>query len=273
MEVVLRISIIVLTILLGLCVGSFLNVVIYRLPNNMSLANPPSHCPKCGNRIKWYDNIPVLSYIILRGRCRHCKEKISFRYPFVELLNCLMWFLCLLFFTNFIVPSFAMNWYRFITYCIISSTLICIFFCDLDNLEIPDVFQIILLICAVVLLLDNPTLENIMVKVFGFLGAGILFLTVNLLFRFIKKTDGIGFGDVELIALAGLFLGGYKIIYALLISCIVGGIILIIISIARKDKNKQYPFAVILTSGIAIALFSGDFVVNWYLKLLGVGVI
>lgn len=112
-----------------------------------------------------------------------------------------------------------------------------------------------------------------MLKVFGFLGAGLLFLVVNLLFRFIKKSDGIGFGDVELIAIAGLILGGYKIIFALLVSCIVGGIILIIISIAKKDKNKQYPFAVILTSGIALAMFAGDYVVNWYLKLLGVGVI
>ena len=273
MEPVLKVSITILTILLGLCVGSFLNVVIYRLPNNMSLSNPPSHCPKCGNRIKWCDNIPVISYIILRGRCRHCKEKISFRYPLVELLNCTLWFLCLLFFTNIIVPSFALNWYRFITYCVISSTLICIFFCDLDNLEIPDVFQIILLICGIVLLLDNPTLENIMLKVFGFLGAGILFLTVNLLFRLFKKNDGIGFGDVELIALAGLFLGGCKVIYALVISCIVGGIVLIVISIIKKDKDKQYPFAVILTSGIALAMFTGDFVVNWYLKLLGVGAI
>ena len=112
-----------------------------------------------------------------------------------------------------------------------------------------------------------------MLKVFGFLGAGLLFLIVNLLFRFIKKTEGIGFGDVELIAIAGLFLGGYKIIYALLVSCIVGGIILIIISIMKKDKNKQYPFAVILTSGIVLAMFTGDFVIDWYLKVLGVGVI
>ena len=270
MELVIKISAIVLTILLGLCVGSFLNVVIYRLPNNMSLAKPASHCPKCNNPIKWYDNIPVISYIILRGKCRHCHEKISFRYPFVELLNCVLWFVCLMMFTNFIIPSFTLNWLRFITSCVVVSTLICIFFTDLDNMEIPEVFQLILLLCGLVLLLDNPTMENIMLKVFGFIGAGLLFFIVNLIFKLIRKRDGIGFGDIELVACAGLIIGGYKMIFALIISCVTGGIILLIISLCKKDRNKEYPFAVMLTAGIAIALFVGDFVVNWYLGLLGV---
>ena len=273
MNPALRVSIIVLTLLLGLCVGSFLNVVIYRVPNNMSLVTPPSHCPKCGNKIKWYDNIPVLSYIILGGKCRHCKERISFRYPLVEILNCLLWFTSLLIFTNLIIPSFAMNWYRFITGCIICSTLICIFFSDLDHMEIPEVFQLILLICGIVLLLDNPNHETIMLKVFGCLGAALLFLVVNLIIKLIKKTDAVGFGDVELVACAGLILGGYKMLFSLILSCVVGGIILVIISLIKKDRSKQYPFAVMLTSGIAVALFAGDFVVNWYLKLLGVGAI
>lgn len=270
MYTLMQIITITLTILLGLCVGSFLNVVIYRIPNNMSLAKPASHCPKCKNQIKWYDNIPVLSYIFLGGKCRHCKEKISFRYPFVELLNCVMWFLCLLFFTNFIIPSFELNWLRFVTSCVVSSTLICIFFCDLDNMEIPEIFQLILLLCGLILLLDNPSKENIMLKVFGFIGAGALFIIVNLIFRLIKKRDGIGFGDVELVACAGLILGGYKMILALTLSCVVGGIALLIIASIRKDKNREYPFAVILTAGIAFSMFAGDFIVNWYLTMLGV---
>ena len=266
----IKVFVIILTILLGLAVGSFLNVVIYRLPNNMSLAKPASHCPKCKNPIKWYDNIPVFSYIFLRGRCRHCKEKISFRYPFVELLNMALWFTCLIMFTNYIVPSFEMNWLRFIFSCIICSTLICIFFADLDNMEIPETFQGILLICGLVLLLDNPTKENIMLKVFGFLGAGALFILVNLIFKLIKKRDGIGFGDVELVACAGLILGGYKMILALIVSCVVGGIVLLIIASIRKDKHREYPFAVLLTAGIAFSLFAGDYLVSLYLRLLGV---
>ena len=270
-ELAIQISTIVLTVLLGLCVGSFLNVVIYRLPNNMSLAKPASHCPKCQNPIKWYDNIPVLSYIILRGKCRHCHEKISFRYPFVELLNCVLWVLCLLCFTNFIIPSNPMNWLRFIVSCIVCSTLICIFFCDLDHMEIPEVFFLVLLLCGLVLLLDNPSMEVLMQKVFGFIGAGLLFLLVNAVYKLIRKRDGIGFGDVELVACAGLILGGYSMIFALVVSCVVGGIALLIVALVRKKgRDKEYPFAVLLTCGIALALFVGEYFVNWYLGVLGV---
>ena len=268
-ELAISIITIVLTILLGLCVGSFLNVVIYRLPNGMSLAKPASHCPKCQNPIRWYDNIPVLSYLILGGKCRHCKEKISFRYPFVELLNTAMWFLCLLCFTNFIIPSNPMNWLRFVVSCIVCSTLICIFFCDLDSMEIPEVLFLVLLICGLVLLLDNPSMERLMQKVFGFLGAGLLFYLVNAIYKLIRKRDGIGFGDIELVACAGLIIGGYHMIFALVVSCVLGGIALIIISAIRKEKGKEYPFAVLLCSGIGLALFLGDYVVNWYIGLLG----
>ena len=270
MELYWKIIIIVFTILLGLVVGSFLNVVIYRLPNGMSLATPASHCPKCEQRIKWYDNIPLLSYIILGGKCRHCHEKISIRYPLVELINTILWFISLLMFTNIIIPSNAMNWLRFIMSCFACSTLLCIFFCDLDNKEIPEVLQLCVLICGLVLLLDNPTMNTIMLKVFGFLGVGLLFILVNFIFKLIRKRDGIGFGDVELVACAGLLIGGYNMILALSVSCLVGGIVLLIINAVKKDKDKEYPFAVILVSGIILAMFFGDIVINWYLGLLGV---
>lgn len=267
--IIAQISTIVLTVLLGLAVGSFLNVVIYRLPNDMSLVKPASHCPKCNEPIRWYDNIPVLSYIILRGKCRHCKEPISFRYPFVEILNTVLWFLCLMLFTNFIFPDNPLNWLRFVFSCLVCSTLLCIFFCDYDHMEIPEVFQGILLVCGLVLLLDGVNAENIMLKVFGALGAAALFLLVNLIYKLIKKRDGIGFGDVELVFCAGLILGGYKMIFALIVSCLVGGVALIIIAAIKKEKGKEYPFAVLLVAGILLALFVGDYVVNWYMGLLG----
>lgn len=270
MELFIQIFTIVITIILGLCVGSFLNVVIYRLPLNMSLAKPASHCPKCNSPIKWYDNIPVLSYLILKGKCRHCKEPISLRYPMIELLNTITWVLCLLMFTNFIIPSNSMNWLKFVCSCFICSTLICIFFCDLDNHEIPEVFQLILLILGLILLLDDVSMNSIMLKVFGFIGGGALFIIVNLLYRLIKKRDGIGFGDVELVACMGLILGGYVTIFAITISCIIGGIVLLILININKEKNKEYPFAVILIPGMLVGLYVGDLIVNWYLNLLGV---
>ena len=268
MNIALQISIIVLTILVGLCVGSFLNVVIYRLPNDMSLSKPASHCPKCGETIKWYDNIPLLSYIILGGKCRHCKTKISLRYPFVELLNTFMWFLCLMMFTNLIIPTMECNWLRFGVSLVACSALICIFFSDLDKMLIPDVLQLVLLLCGLVLLLDDPSFNNILNKVLGFIGAGLLFFLVNLVYKTLRKKDGIGFGDIELVAVGGLIVGGLQMVYALLIACVGGGIILLILLAINKNRDKEYPFAVFLTVAIATSMFTGDYVVNWYLSLL-----
>ena len=265
----LQIVTIVLTIVIGLCVGSFLNVVIYRIPNDMSLVKPASHCPNCNHEIKWYMNIPVFSYIFLRGKCHYCKAKISPIYPCVELLNTFLWFGCLTLFTSYIVPSFEMNWYRFIISCVACSTLLCIFFIDMKYMVIPDVLQLILLICGLVSMLENPTWENVALKVFGFIGGGLLFYLVNLVFKLIKKRDGIGFGDVELSACMGLLIGGYKLIYALVLSCVVGAIVLVIISAVKKDKDRQYPFAVLLVPGFIAAIYSGDYVISWYLSLLG----
>ena len=271
METFYQILTIVLTIVLGLAVGSFLNVVIYRMNNNMSLVTPPSHCPKCDARIKWYDNIPLLSYIILRGKCRHCHTHISFRYPAVELLNTVLWFIALMMFTNYIIPSNSMNWLKFVTSCFALSSLICIFFSDLDYMEIPEILQLVLLICGLILLMDDVNMNNIMLKVFGFIGAGGLFIIVNLIYKLIKKKDGIGFGDVELVACAGLILGGYKMIFALLISCVGGALILLSLFLFNRNREKQYPFAVLLVPGIIIAMFVGDYVINWYMSLLGGG--
>ena len=269
MELVLRISLIVLTILLGLCVGSFLNVVIYRLPNDMSLSKPASHCPKCNHPIKWYDNIPVISYIVLRGKCRHCKEPISFRYPAIELTNAVLWFVCLTMFTNAIVPSFECNWIKFGVSLVAVSTLICICMSDYDHMLIPDILQGVLLLCAVVLLLDKPSFETILQKVIGFISMGVVFYLVNWIFKLTHKRDGIGTGDILLVMIGGLLLGVYQMVFALLIACMSALIVLLTISLINKERDKEYPFAVFLTTGIAIALFAGDYVVNWYLKLLG----
>ena len=270
MNIALRISIMVLVILVGLAIGSFLNVVIYRLPRDMSLSKPGSHCPKCNNRIKWYDNIPVLSFLILRGKCRHCHEKISFRYPAVELFTAIIFFLCLTLFTNVVIPSMGANWVKFGVSLVACSALIAIFGCDLDTMLIPDSLQFVLLACGLVLLLDDPSFNNILMKIIGFFGAGLLFYLVAFIYKSIHKKEGLGFGDIELVAVGGLLLGGPQMIYALLIACVFGGIILLILFFVNKNKEKEYPFGVFLTSGILIALFSGEYVVNWYLSLLGV---
>ena len=257
---------IVLTLLIGLCVGSFLNVVIYRLPNNMSLIKPASHCPNCQNKIKWYDNIPLISYIVLRGKCRHCKCKISPRYLIVELTNMLLWFVALMFNTNFIFSSFETNYLMFALNCIAFSLLLCIFCCDLEHLEIPDELQMCLLIVAIVSLLSKDV--DISSRVYGFLIGGGFLALFSLIFYLIKKREGIGFGDIKLMAVLGLLLGMKSIIVCIVLSAIFGAIGLSILSIAKKgEKNKEYPFAVFIAPCAIIATFLGEIIANWYLSL------
>ena len=151
---------IIMTLILGLCIGSFLNVVIYRLPRSISLAKPASHCPKCGAPIRPLDNIPVLSYIFLRGKCRHCRDRISSRYPIIELANTALYFVSLCLFTPYIFPQSPHNMLLLCTTCLSFSIMICILMCDFDNMEIPDELQLALLVVAIVALLSAKCFTN-----------------------------------------------------------------------------------------------------------------
>lgn len=265
---VLNIALIVLTLLLGLCVGSFLNVVIYRLPKNMSLAKPKSHCPNCNYQLKWYDNIPVLSYIMLGGKCRQCKQKISPRYIIVEILNMLLWFVALMLNTSIFFPSIETNYVMFGVWCVALSTLICVAFCDYENMEIPDELQIVLLICGVVSLLYGDASSH----VFGFLLGGGFFFIFSALFYLIRRKEGLGFGDIKLMAVLGLLLGLKATIVTIILSTISGAIVLSVVALINAKKNvdkevKCYPFAVFIVPAAMIALFVGDIIANWYLSL------
>ena len=263
---ILDIYILVLTIVVGLCVGSFLNVVIYRLPNNMKLYFPPSHCPTCNYKLKWYDNIPLISYILLHGKCRVCKEKISIRYPLVEFGNMALWFVCLLFFTDIIIKTNTNDYVMFITSCLFCSTLICVFFCDMEHLVIPDELQMILLILGLISTFSN--FISVKEQVIGFFIGGGFFWLVYIISYAIKKRECMGFGDVKLMAVVGLFLGTYNTILIMILSSFIGSIILSILSKVKKEgKDKEYPFAVFIVPATIIVLFVGGFIVNWYLSL------
>ena len=253
----------IFALILGLCVGSFLNVVIYRVPNKMNIAKPDSHCPKCKNPIKWYDNIPVLSYIILGGKCRHCKEKISFRYTLVEILNALLW-----------VLSVVMSWERSIFYTVLvalaCSILICVFFVDLEHMIIPDSFQVALLVVAIAGLFVNIDPDNgWQSKLLGFAVAGGLFLVLHYGCIILLKKEGLGGGDVKLIAVAGLLLGTVYSIISILISSVIASLVLLFIKRVKNfDKNKEYPFAPFLVVGILLSLFFGYYMYNEYIALI-----
>lgn len=252
----------VLAGILGLCVGSFLNVVIYRLPLGMSLATPSSHCPKCKYTLRWYDNIPVLSYIMLGGRCRSCKTHISFRYTAVEIANMLLWLLSVLLFRE---ESIAMA-----VIAALSSTLfICIFFIDLEHLLIYNRFVILIGIAGVVAIFFDKNIRWYD-HLIGAAAFGLFFLLIYYGAILILKREGLGFGDVKFAFVAGLLLGWQRMLFAMLIASVSASIILLIVRRARGDeKDREYPFGPFISVGVAFALLFGWPIVSWYASLLG----
>ena len=247
----------------GLCVGSFLNVVIYRLPNKMSLAFPPSHCTSCDYTLKWYDNIPVLSYIMLGGKCRGCKSRISPRYMLVEIFNALLWVLSVLMFWDIEVKAIIYTCMA----AVVSSVLICIFFIDLEHMLIFNRFTFTVAVCGLVAAGLNTT--RWYDHLIGAAAGAIVFLAIYFGSILIIKREGLGFGDVKLAAAAGLLLGWQKFLLAMLIASVVGSIVLLVLRAVRKDEQgREYPFAPFIVAGMLFALFFGDPVINWYLGLI-----
>jgi leader peptidase (prepilin peptidase)/N-methyltransferase len=248
--------------LFGLCVGSFLNVVIYRLPNGMSLAKPNSHCPKCKYELRWYDNIPVISYIMLGGKCRSCKTHISFRYTAVELANMIMWLAsALLFWERSVVMA--------IIYAIVSSLFICIFFIDLEHQIILDRFQIMLLalgIAATLCDVDYKWHSHLIGGAVGFLS----FFLIAWIFEAIYKTEGLGGGDVKLAGVAGLLLGWERLLLALLVATIPAAIIMSVLSKGKDGEERRFPFAPFLVIGFSVAMLFGADIIGWYMSLVGI---
>ncbi len=253
------VAVYILAAVYGLCVGSFLNVVIYRLPNNMNLAKPASHCPNCGYTLKWYDNIPVLSYIMLLGKCRSCKKHISFRYTLVELLNCGLWLLSALFYFEG-SPLYS------IAVMLFCSMLICIGFIDFETLYIYDIT--IWLLAVPVLMAGIADFGNIIDRLFGIAVGGGMFFIIWLVFRIIKGREAMGIADVILMAFIGAFLGLRATLTAILISSVLGCLILVPKQLLNKQQNDtEYPFAPFLTLGSVAALFVTQPLLNWYLGL------
>ena len=267
MEQYFQIVTYILAGLFGLCIGSFLNVVIYRTPNGMSLAVPASHCPKCKYVLKWYDNIPVLSYLLLGGKCRQCKEKISFRYTAVEFANMLLWLLCV-----------AMFWEKSILFACIaavaSSVFVCVFFIDLEHKLVFDRFVLILCALGLAGMFFDPYYGWVSHLIGGVVGF-VCFYGVAVLFEKVRHKEGLGGGDIKLTAACGLLLGWERLLLSILLSTVVASIVLVILSKKAQSTEEndgdpvEYPFAPFLTGAFAIALFFGDTIISAYLALLG----
>ena len=237
----------------GAVVGSFLNVCIFRLPSEASIVKPRSQCPYCHHPIRNCDNIPLISFIILRGRCRDCGGKISWRYPLVELITAL---LALLLFLKF---SLTLS---FLIFFIFTAVLIVITFIDLDHQIIPDILTlpgIPIFFLAAIFLLDRPWKIPWLEALLGLLiGGGILFL-IAFVYELISKREDMGGGDIKLLAMIGGFFGWKSLIFILLFSSFSGAIVGITAMIIKKqDMKYAVPFGPFLSAAAVAYLFWGD---------------
>lgn len=252
----------IMSSIVGLCVGSFLNVVIYRLPKGMSLAKPTSHCTTCDYSLRWYDNIPVLSYLMLGGKCRKCKQKISPRYMIVELLNAILWAGSVLLFFNLTTSGIVTT----VVSCVLSSVLISVAFIDLDEMIILDRFNIIIAVLGVVMIFFDP-FTVWYDHLIGSAVAGLVFGGVYYGSRAILKKEGMGFGDVKLSVCAGLLLGWQRFILSMLIASLSACFILLPLR-RRGEEGREYPFAPFITFGVLVAFLFGAEIITAYINLI-----
>jgi leader peptidase (prepilin peptidase)/N-methyltransferase len=269
---------IVFALLLGLVIGSFLNVVILRLPQGVSISLPRSRCPQCKQLIAWYDNVPVLSYFILRGRCRHCKKPYSARYPFIEALTGVVSVLLELKF------GLTVEWGIFFAF---SAALIVLAFIDLDHRILPDVITLngiwIGILTSVYLaqpsaLIDrlfravgfeaaNPHVVALAASLLGaIVGGGLLWAVAEAWLRF-RGIEGMGFGDVKMMAMVGAFLGAPLALVTIMLGSLLGSIIgLAFIKFAGKTRQYELPFGTFLSLAGIVAVLYGEDLVRWYIE-------
>lgn len=240
-----------LAFLFGLCVGSFLNVVIARLPEGRSLLTPGSSCPRCAHAIRWHDNIPVLSWVWLGRKCRDCRISISWRYPAVELVTGLLFAYAVA--TQGLTPGLGAA-------LVLVAALVAITVIDLDHQIIPDVISIPGTAVGFVasLLTGHPRwLESLIGIV---VGGGIFFLII------VASRGGMGGGDMKLGAMLGAFLG-WKVLLVAVLSAVLlgGGVAIVLLVLGRKGRKDPVPFGPFLALGGLIGLFWGEGIIRWYL--------
>jgi leader peptidase (prepilin peptidase)/N-methyltransferase len=245
--------------LMGLCIGSFLNVCIYRLPESKSIVHPRSMCPNCDTLIPFYDNIPLFSYLWLKGQCRRCKVKISMRYPMVELLGGLV---ALGTYLRFGLTIETLIYYVFI------AALLVVTFIDLDHRIIPDVITLpgIPICFAASFALPAITYKD---ALFGILiGGGSLFL-VAWVYTILTKKEGMGGGDIKLLAMMGAIVGWQGVLFTIFVASLVGTLAGFAVMLqSRKGMKLAVPFGPFLSIGSITYIFFGTELVTWYLNLL-----
>jgi leader peptidase (prepilin peptidase)/N-methyltransferase len=249
-----------LAFIFGSIVGSFLNVCIYRLPRGLSIVSPSSRCTSCGTPIRPYDNIPIISFLLLGGRCRHCKSRISSRYPLVEALNGFIYMM--------VVLRFGLGFHTLVLMAY-SSAMVVITFVDLDFQIIPDVITIpgiaVGLIAGSLILpdpFDRAFLLGFKAAAIGLASGGILFLVIAVLSK-----GGMGGGDIKMMAMIGAFSGWKSVLLTTFAGSLLGSIIGIALMVFKgKGRKTKIPFGPFLAIGAIISLFWGQEIAAFYLS-------
>jgi len=265
-------------LIFGLVIGSFLNVVIIRLPQGVSISSPRSHCPQCKRLIPWYDNIPILSYLMLRGHCRRCGTTISARYPLVEALSGLVSILLSLKF------GLGIEWAIFLAF---SAALIVLAFIDLDHRILPDPITLngiwIGMLASVYLAQPSPLASRLLrtsgveitnARVIAFvasvvgalIGGGLLWGVAEAYLR-LRGIEGMGLGDVKMMAMVGAFLGAPLALLTIMVGSLFGSVIgLLFIRFAGKTREYELPFGTFLAAAGIVTILYGEDVVRWYVE-------
>ncbi|GAU79395.1 A24 family peptidase [Fusibacter sp. 3D3] len=251
---------------LGLCIGSFLNVCIYRIPAGLSIISPRSRCGNCHTDLRPYDMIPVLSYFLLGGKCRFCKTPFSIRYAMIELLTGLLYMACFL--------KFGYTGTLFILFFFIA-LMVVVFFIDLDHMIIPNQVVLAGFIAGLLVTLyqffgsyavyESPSYLNAILGMS--IGSGIMFAIAEISARFYGGSAGLGMGDVKIFLVIGLFLGWKLTLLTLWLSFVLGGLIgIVLLVVLKKDRKMAIPFGPFIVLGTFISLFFGTEIIEFVLK-------
>ncbi|MFP4187643.1 MAG: prepilin peptidase [Acholeplasmataceae bacterium] len=252
-----------LFIILGTLIGSFNNVVIHRYPRGESIVKPRSRCPECGHVLAWYENIPLFSYLFLRGRCSSCKEPIPIRYFLVELLTGLLF-------------GFAFAYYGFSAELIFALIFIdvglIIIYIDLDHHFIPDLFNAILFVLASgYVVYQAVTVEgfNVGTHLFGLIIGFMLLYMIRIFGELAYKREALGLGDVKLLAVGGFYLGWPNVLLTIMLASVIASVIeLTLIKMKKKDRRDEIAFGPYLMGVMIILMFFGNDLISWYINLL-----
>jgi leader peptidase (prepilin peptidase)/N-methyltransferase len=255
---VIGLPLIVVLAVLGLMIGSFLNVCIARLPVGESVVSPPSRCPSCGVPIRWFDNVPVLGFVLLRARCRHCHSRISLRYPLVEIVTSVAFVL-----QGLVVGDSPL---MLADRLVFTSCLIVLFGIDLDTQRLPNVITLPGLVVGVLFSLGVP--PGLVPSLIGAgLGAGLLF-AIRWAWKRATGVDGMGLGDVKMLAMIGAFLGWRQVWVVLFCASLTGAVVgLLLAATKARTLQTRLPFGTFLAVAAFAASLVGEPVLQWYLSL------